>query len=638
MSELYFSYGRGGSFTSVELANKKNGYSNPIRELMQNSLDASREANVKCEVDIYIEAIKKSDIPNINDYEQALENSIKRLKLRDGYTSGNKQIVDSIKKELRKDSIDILMFVDNGTGMKQSKLENLLDGISSHADESAGGSYGVGHLSSYYLSSLRYVLYATKHKDKENIESLFTGSSILAGHEDEKSERGSKGRIIVEILGSEANPKFKYPTTFPEFIQLKMDKLKSTGSMVAILGLNERWGDDAEYAIASNFFHAISYDGLEVNIHQNNELTKIDNEKLESLLYSRKDKRNAKDAILSGKNFYQAYQTIQNSQNAIKLNNGDKIYIYNTNKIDSSSCICLVRNGMLIARHDNMPSNDINNLRQNEDFEPFMVVIDVDKDDAKNLLRLVRNAENTSHDKLINKKETPLDDKENIKNLFKELSEKIKYFLNKRDRKGFDLPFFEMPNKAKTKGNSPKTNGQNEKARTKKTRPPRPPKVCEICNENPCICVCPKCGKKPCVCETPPPKPKKNPEINLNQLESNNAMRYIDKGINFEIRMKIKPTKQLDKKDRVYFSIAVSEDNDNNTRGSFVEFISLSVNDEEVPKEDFVRDNKQIKLGKLNNEKYYNIIAKVKKPDGFNDIKVALEPNLGLKKTNEELE
>ncbi len=631
MSELYFSYGRGESFTSMKLANKKNGYSNPIRELMQNSLDASREAeNDKCVIDIYIEKIKRKDIPNIDDYEEALENSIKLLKSRGGYTSGNKQMVGSIKKELRKDDIDVLMFVDNGTGMNQVKLENLLDEISNHADENAGGSYGVGHLSSYFLSSLRYVLYATKYNKNNKIENLFTGSSILAGHENKRTLRGSKGRIIAETPVNEANPKFKYLEIFPKFIQLKMDELKSTGSMVAILGLNEKWGDDAEYAIASNFFHAIFCGRLKVNVHRNNKLTEINNEKLKNLLYLRKNNGNAKDTILSGQDFYQAYQTIQNTKNIVKLRNEDKIYIYSANKIDSSPCICLIRNGMLIARHDNMLSTHINNLRKNEDFESFMVVIDVDKIDAKNLFRLVRNAENTEHNKLINKKEAPLGDKKNIKELFQELSEKIKNFLDKRDRESFDLPFFEMPDKAKTKGNAPKTSGQNEKAKIKIRPSVRPPKVCEICNERPCICDCSKCGENPCICETPP-KAKGSPEINLPQLESNNAMRYIDKGSNFEIRIRVKPAKQFDGKDYVYFSIAISEDNDSNARGHFLEFICLSVNNKKVAKENFVRDNKQIELGRLNNETDYNIVAKVKKPSGFNNTKVALEPIFGLK-------
>lgn len=460
----------------------------------------------------YIDKIKKQDIPNIEDYESVLNESIKSLKSRNGYTSGNKQVVDSIKKELEKDCIDVLMFVDNGTGMNQDKLENLLDEISNHVDENAGGSYGVGHLSSYFLSSLRYVLYATKYKGNNKIENLFTGSVILAGHENNQALRGSKGRIIVKIPENEANPNFEYSINFPKFIESKMDKLEATGSMVAILGLNEKWNDDAEYAVASNFFHAISYGGLEVTIHQNNDSTVVDNEKLESLLYARKDKTNARNAILSGQNFYQAYKAIQGSKNTVQLENNDKIYIYNINKLDSGSCICLVRNGMLIARHDNMLSRDINNIRKDENFESFMIVIDIDKSDRSELFRLVRNAENTYHNELIDKKETSLNDKEMIKKLFQELSEEIKQYLEEKDRDSFNLslPLLEIEDKAETQGiNTNRPRSQKPKAQVNKQKSEQPT------------------GK---INKTNGSKKRQAPVIVSRVLESTNAVRFKDNG------------------------------------------------------------------------------------------------------------
>jgi hypothetical protein len=40
--------------------------------------------------------------------------------------------------------------------MDYDKLGNLLDEISNHANENAGGSYGVGHLSSFKTSILSF--------------------------------------------------------------------------------------------------------------------------------------------------------------------------------------------------------------------------------------------------------------------------------------------------------------------------------------------------------------------------------------------------------------------------------------------------------------------------------------------------
>lgn len=628
MSKLYFSYGRGESFTSIKLANKKDGYSYPIRELMQNSLDASREAgNGKCIIDIYIEKINKNDVPNIGDYEKALENSISLLKSRNGYTSGNKQIVESIEKELEKDSIDVLMFVDNGTGMDYDKLGNLLDEISNHANENAGGSYGVGHLSSYHLSSLRYVLYATKYNQNNQIENLFTGSTILAGHEDKGSLRGSKGRIIAKVPKNETNPKFEYPTIFPKFIQLIMDKLETTGSMVAILGLNEQWNNDAEYAIASNFFHAISHGKLEVNIHQNNELTKIDDKKLESLLSSKKDESTARDAILSGKNTYQAYQAVQERQSkkTIKLESKDIIYIYNANKIESSSCICLVRNGMLIARHDNMLSTHISNLRKNEDFESFMVVIDVDKEDSKNLFRLIRNAENTEHNKLINKIESPAEDKKNIKKLFEELSEEIKCFLKPRDRNGslVEMDLLEIPNKAEVQGSNttrPRSQMLKAKPSANKSKPP----ISRIRT-------------------TDNSKKRPAPEIVSRSLEAKNSMRMKDKGNTIDVELNIVPQK-MEVKDEVYLSMSLAQDKDNDESGRALDFVSLSIDGVDIEIPDFIEIEKdgviekidankdQIKLGKLLEKQAYKVIATIEKPKNVKGVGVALKPFLGLKR------
>ncbi len=640
MSELYFSYGRGESFTSIRLADQKNGYANPIRELMQNSLTASREAkNKKCEINIYIETIKKSDIPNIRDYEDALDKSVKFLKSIGGYTEGNQSIVSNIKNYLKQDSIGVLMFVDNGTGMNKKKLENLLDEISSHADDSAGGSYGVGHISSYFLSSIRYVLYATKFEENNEIKSLFTGSTILAGHRSDGKSRGNKGRIIENKPVTPEDPDFNYPEKFPNFIQEKMDGI-NTGSMVVVLGLNEKWNDDAEYAIASNFFHAISHDSLSITVHQNNKITSFFNdEKVKQLLYSRCENQRAKeDAILSGQDTYWAYQAVMESQKIAQLSNQDKVYLY-PKETKANSCLCLIRNGMLIARHDNMLSIDINNLKKNDDFEPFVVVIEVDKDDAKQLFRLVRNAENPYHNKLKSKKETNKKDKKEIKKLFKELSERIKECLVKKDRDGFDLamPLLEFPSQAEAQGsNTFRPRSQTLKANPSQSKPKSPKR-----NPDPDLeKICSRCHQVPCICPKSPPRPK--PIVISRILESKNAVRFKDNGSTLDVIMRIEP-QAMDTKDEVYFSMSLAVDTDNDSVDSALDLINLSINSVDIPIPDFVdikvgeeikqepADKSRIKLGKLEEGQLYTIRATIEKPDKVKNLGVALKPFLGLK-------
>jgi hypothetical protein len=115
MSKLYFRAGETEGFTSKKLADKKSGYTNPIRELLQNSLDASKDAgNDKCEINIYIESINKTNIPHIEDYEDTLSVAIEFHKKENSYNHNAEQIVNIIQQELEKDKLKILMFVDNG--------------------------------------------------------------------------------------------------------------------------------------------------------------------------------------------------------------------------------------------------------------------------------------------------------------------------------------------------------------------------------------------------------------------------------------------------------------------------------------------------------------------------------------------
>ena len=368
MSELYFRAGETEGFTSKKLADKREGYSNPIRELLQNSLDASKKAkNKQCEVNIYIENLAKSDIPHIVEYQKALSQAISFHDRAGSYGRNAKQTVNYINSALNQDNLEILMFVDNGIGMSPDTLNGLIGERSVQDDESSGGSFGVGHLSSYFLSSLRYVLYASKYKSRDGINTLFSGSPILAGFEDlDEIPRGSIGRIIEELPKDELKPKYLFPEKFPSFIQPKMDDI-DTGSMVTILGLNKSWDKEANYAIVSNFFYAIYKDELTVTVDYGVVENVINKQDIENLLEKQKDRKKALgENILSGQAIYQAWLTVKdkNNEKYIELDNNDKVRIHIRNGIDSDPAIVLIRNGMLIARHDKMLSTDMDNLRK----------------------------------------------------------------------------------------------------------------------------------------------------------------------------------------------------------------------------------------------------------------------------------
>lgn len=633
MSELYFRLGEMKGFTAIDLADKKEGYANPIRELLQNSLDASREAeNSKCEINVYIERIPKSQIPHIDEYEKVLKKAIQTAKNQGSYNTNSEQRVKPILSVLKEGTLKVLMFSDNGAGMRQEQLEAILTGgVSIKEDEKSGGSFGVGNLSSYSLSSLRYVLYATKHKDERNVtKCLFTGSPILAGHQDGNVQRGNRGRIVMKRPKEPMNPEFDYPKKFPGFIEPKMKHL-SKGTIVAILGLSDDWGEEAEYAIVSNFFHAIAHEALIINVHQESGKKTISYDEVDRLMASKKEWKQAKgESILSGKTVYQAWQTVKenNTQKVIKLSNSDKVYVCIKNDGNTDSAIVLVRNGMVIARHDSMLSPDMDALRKNPSFEPFTAVIDVDKKDAPKLFGLVKDAESPYHNRL-QAKILDNEDEKRLKKLLKELSEKIKEHLKIIERDSFVLPLFAVPNKAKAQaGGDNKASGQDSMAK------PQPPRIRP-----------PKPNPKP-----PNPNPGPNPNSNPNppvvisrNLESKNAVRYTDEGDKWKVRLRVIPKKQEDSKDEVYLSMCLSEDNDNEKTKTYLDFIEVEIDGKTIEIPDSIDVNKdgeliqalanrsQVKLGPLKEGRQYDITAEVSKPDEIGDMKVALLPILGLK-------
>ncbi len=515
------------------------------------------------------------------------------------------------------------MFSDNGTGMAKNQFDAILTGgVSIKGDEESGGSFGVGNLSSYSLSLLRYVLYATKYEDENGyIKPLFTGSPILAGYREADAQRGSRGRIIQQKPVKEKNPDFVYLEEFPDFIKPKMDKI-DTGTIVVILGLSENWDNEAEYTIVSNFFHGIVYDALKIKIHKEGQEPKcIDIDEVESIIKSKKDVKRARgENILSGKSVYQALQAVLTDQQEITLSNSDKVHVYIKTDKETDSAIVLIRNGMLIARHDSMLSRDMDGLRKTSDFEPFTAVIDVGSV-APKLLKLIKGAESPYHNKLQTKILDQADEKR-LKKLFKELSEKIKTYLVQIDRESFDLPLFPIPDKATPRdslGN--KSSGQKEQAKPQ-PKPKRPPKEKEPEESK---------GKK---------RPK--PVVIIRNLESKNAVRYTDKAGKWEVRARIVPNK-MDARDDVYLSICLAEDNDNEKVTSYLDFIAVQINGQTIDIPDYINVKKdgeliqepanksQIRLGSLEQAKQYNIIAEVKKPDEIGDMKVALLPILGLK-------
>ena len=562
-------------FTASKLADQQQGFAIPIRELMQNSLDASREAkNNRCEVNVYIESINKDQIPRIDEYCRVLDQAIKTQKEFGSYQNQQRQVVEKIRESLSQETIPIMTFMDNGAGLTRLKLDALLSERShKESDNSSGGSYGVGHLSAYSLSSLRYVLYTSRYKDSAGkINSLFTGSPILAGYRDtDKSQRGAVGRIVANPPTDEKNPIYDYPYQPPPILEDKVNKFESTGTMVSILGLSEEWGNEAEYAIASHFFFALAYESLTVTIHRQNEAPTSMSEIMRQHLYDRRTEKNAKSArgdILAGQAVWQSYQAVAESNNLhqITLGNNDQIDVYINSTPDvTESSVALIRSDMLIARHDSMISPDFDRLRKNSDYSPFALVIDVDDRTAPTLFSLIKKAEGPHHNKLVPNNLLKKDVDE-LRILLNELSKKTERYLKKIDRDTFNLPLFSIPNKATENSPYGNQNSSNVKtAKPVKRRGQSPKRRTTQKDEQKS-----KNGKK------------NMPTIVSRRLESQISARYEDDKEILVAKLHIVPNSE-DSRDSTWLSFCLGEDMDKNS-GTLVwlKLASITMNDQKI--------------------------------------------------------
>ena len=530
-------------FTSKTIADKKEGYGIPIRELVQNSLDAT-EDGVQCRVEIVTARIEVAQIPLISSYKAILERAKQTQSQLESYGSQQKQVVENLELELEKRIVDVLIFVDNGLGMDGEGLDALIEHRSRDKKESSGGSYGVGHLAPYDLSSLRYVLYATK----KNGNTLFTGVPVLAGFRDETgAQRGNIGRILKYRPTNESNPHFDYPKQTPVFLDPLM-KARNQGTAVCILGLTDRWNRDYETVIASHFFSAILHERLSVSIKRDGlegEAIRLDERRIEQVLNNLKNGRRARPSrgeILSGRDTWQSFRAVRDSQTQdLELSNGDRPIVYIISENVATSSVALIRSDMLVARHDTMLCSDFNDLRKSEDYMPFSLVIDIAKSRCGvELFQLVKKAEGPYHNRLTNGELSSRDERR-LRELLVELAEKISSHLTNMEREGFDLSLF----------NSEVAAIRENKTATPVRRPtPKPP-----------------------IPPGPPAPPKSArplPRVFGRSMDANVEARTESVDDGWRIQMRIRSMQDTAVGDRVWLSFNVDEDSDSNAANSWL--------------------------------------------------------------------
>ena len=252
-----------------------------VRELIQNSLDAAMEADETTALVVFsVMDITDKDVPGLAEYKKHFEGAVK-AKGADTLTDNEGRVVENIRaalKRLSSNEGDSCLFVlDNGVGLDEKGMTDLLsDGTSAKGEESSG-SYGVGHLASISASDLRYALYGGVDKNGKRIAS---GYAMLASRPGPEYYMLSANGYLVEGFanGADGKPyKFMSSRIIPNIIKARLDKIWQDfghGSVIAIPAFN-RFGDgrkrellrDVVFKVAAyNFSAAIQEGKLSVEV------------------------------------------------------------------------------------------------------------------------------------------------------------------------------------------------------------------------------------------------------------------------------------------------------------------------------------------------------------------------------------
>lgn len=398
--DLVFQSGQPQGFSTLTTT-QWDGKPEPIvRELLQNCLDAADEIeSEQAEVDFDIRQVPLDQVPGIESYRNHFEEAVAQ---RQAETQGRaeKRVIDRIRRILDKETVRLLVCRDNGVGLDRDRMRRILTQGNTSKDEGGAGAFGIGHLTAFAGSDLRYVLYAGRWGDDGGeLHKIASGHAILASRALRNGEGGLGGDGFW-LHGEEATlfHQSPYPDRAPPLLQEELDRLTDTGSVVCITGFNNfRSEADPVQAIAQvaakNFLVAIWEGKMVVRVRGENEAeTVVTRDTLGDILEHEKGKKRGAQTgrWLPGAQAYQAWQTLRDGV-SFELRDGTPVRIRSleARKGRPESRVQVFRNGMWITN-----SADALEPRHFRTCKPFAAVVMVA--DGR-LAELVRDAEGPEH-------------------------------------------------------------------------------------------------------------------------------------------------------------------------------------------------------------------------------------------------
>lgn len=317
-SKLIFPEGHDSDgFEKASTTKAKKGNPEPFtRELLQNCLDAQfclesveelsqsdNETAGSVKITISIRNHSITDLPALNSYKFAFNQAASQREAEGELSPSEEGTVRRIRRSLGKEQgMRVLFCRDDGHGLNIKRMTRILSESNTSKTRSHGGagSVGLGHLTTFPSSNLRYVCYGGKYREDGQLNTIVSGRAILASHltteDGKKTMHSPNGTLALNLLQREklSDPGFTYLTQPPLLMEYEMNMIgNSTGSVVAVCGFDdfgEETSDDTVETIAkiavSHFLVAIKDNRMiiEINDEVINESVAVDSSTIEDYL------------------------------------------------------------------------------------------------------------------------------------------------------------------------------------------------------------------------------------------------------------------------------------------------------------------------------------------------------------------
>lgn len=388
-------------FQNLAMA-KWDGNPEPIvREMLQNCLDAAVEADrTSGEVCFTIRQVPVGEIPGIQAYREHFEAAVhEREKGKQG--AAEIRVVEQIKRVLKGSHVRVLLCRDNGIGLNTDRMQRILTEGNTDKSDAGAGAFGIGHLTAFAASDLRFIHYAGRSRSSGSLRDVASAHAVLASRTVGKN-RGL-GAHGFWLLGDDTTlfHRHPYPNTVPPLLRSEMDCLADTGSVVGVVAFNgfrsEEQPIDAISRVAAKNFLVAIWNGRMV-VHIRDETTSaeetVDRERLERILDRQRNRKHADQGggWLSGEQAFRAWETLEMGRRLRFEDQGVGGFFRSLGeraKPRARSRVQVFRNGMWITnKADRLLPRDFTG------FKPFDAVLEIDDGEVGDL---IRGAEGPEH-------------------------------------------------------------------------------------------------------------------------------------------------------------------------------------------------------------------------------------------------